>query len=657
MNKISRISLSIIILLTLIIFSTVYASELPQVEILGSKYYVYETKKGDTFFNIASAQNWDDQELQRLNPGVASPFKKGTKLYYPVETTSTDTVAAEVITTAPVRELTHVVGKGETIYSISQLYSIPLDKIYKLNPSSRRGVKVGDILVLREAGNETDRPEYAAEVSEKPERNYYVVGNDETLRKVANDNEVSVKSILEANPGVSQTTFKEGEKIILPEKGTGIETRVETHEKSRFDHFEEYQVMEGDTWSSIAEKYDVSAQDLQSINPKITVLKTNQIISVPRLEKYNVEQTVTTEDPRQTTYFGVNEIYNDIHKVADTAEKRVIKYAIISETPAAKKDVEFIRGFLTGIDQLKHDPYKIELKVIDGTSTGEEIITALDEYHPTLVFITADKNIPSYLIEYASVSQTPLVNTFEVKSEEFTTNPYFIQLMTPSNYFNDCVASNAYEAYPGYNLIFVGEPDENDQLASALKKFWDSVDVRNISTESLQDLNVNPFEKLLFYNSCTKKEDVSNFLNKIAEIQSNNLTANISVLGRPNWIVYADNLKESLQKTNTSIPSRFYIDYNSYDYQQFLKGYKDLFQRNPVKSLPLYAAVGYDNAMYFTKSLEKSSLDFNKFEPSDNTIQTQFDLKRISNWSGFVNLPVYLIKYSPDSETSFVVIE
>lgn len=660
MNRIFRLDILTILFISLFITISLNATELPQVEILGLKFYVYETKKGDTFFNIATSQNWDDRELQRLNPDAASPFKKGTKLYYPVNETSLESITPQSLKSASIRELTHIVGKGETVYSISQLYSIPLETIYSLNPSSKRGIKIGDTLILRAASDTImgigDDQEINTEES-KGKRNYYIVGNDETLRKVANDNEISVQSIFEANPGVSQSTFKEGEKIILPEKGTGIETSIVTREQSRFDHFEEYQVMENDTWSGISDKYGITVEQLQAINPSVRVLKKNQIISVPKLETYQVNETVKQEDPRQTTYWGVNEIYNDVHKVADSEDKRIIKYAIVTDSPSARKDMEFIRGFLTGVDELKKEPYKIELKVIDGSRSAEEVITELDGFNPTLVFVTADKNIPSYISEYASISQTPVVNTFDVKNEEFTTNPYFIQLMAPSNYFNDCVASSAREKYEGFKLVLVGEEDVNDLLAQSLKKLWQPEDIKYLPTGEFEAFKVNPFDKILIYGFYTKKDEVGNLLKEIKDIRMNNLTADVFVLGRPNWIVFSENMNEDFQNAYVSVPSRFYVDYNSLDYQRFLAGYKDLFKRNPVKSVPLYAAVGYDNAIYFTKALEKSSLDFNKLQSSRNSIQTQFDLKRLSNWSGFVNLPVYLINFTPNSEAELIVIE
>lgn len=664
MKKFYLFSLVAVLIVSLGISLSALGINLPIVEIIGSKFYVYETKKGDTFFSIADKNNWDVAELQRVNPEAASPFKKGTHLFYPVNFNTADSLASDSLNNTNVSannanqeklpDLFHNVVKGETVYSISQLYKIPVETIYALNPSARYGVKPGEKLTLRSSSgnsgiNSNTEPLGAA--------HFHTVAADESLRSVANENNVSVSAILEANPGISQANFKEGENIIIPEKGTGIVTETAVIEELQLDNFTEYQVTENETWESISEKTGVDLQMIKDMNPGVKALKKNQIIAIPHLITVKRDSVYVAEDPRQTTYVGVNEIYNDLHKVADTADKHVIRYAIIAESPTAKKDLEFIRGFLTGINELRYEPYKLNVKVIDGTKTGAEIVTELDDYHPTLVFTTADKSIPSYLSEYASISQTPVVNTFDVKNEEYTVNPYFIQLLTPSNYFNDCVAENAHEVHGSYKLVMIGEEDESDQLAAALKKLWEPENIKYLPTQAYEALDLSNSEGILFYGYPTKKEDVENILTNITTIRENNPNMDIAVLGRPNWIVFNESLKPLLFSANTSIPSRFYIDEGSVQNQRFIAEYKDLFKRAPLKTVPLYAGVGYDTALYFTKALEKSSLDINNLAPSKTTLQSQFDLKRVSNWGGFLNRPVYLVQYSPLQFTSFVVIE
>ena len=132
----------------------IVASEprLPKVEILGKEYYYHEIKKGESIYGIAKNYGWDLNELVRLNPNTASEMEKGNRLYYPtgketVVTTPTDTIADEEIEYEPIR---HVVKKGETVYSISRQYNIPLETIYAAYPNAKYGIKAGETLEIQQ---------------------------------------------------------------------------------------------------------------------------------------------------------------------------------------------------------------------------------------------------------------------------------------------------------------------------------------------------------------------------------------------------------------------------------------------------------------------------------------------------------------------------
>jgi len=121
---------------------------LPIVELLGNNYYVYKARKGDSLFGIARMFGWDDKRLQELNPSAISPLKKGMKIYYPAEVLKKTEVF--VRTEYPdAGELLHTVKRGETVYAISNMYGVPVDIIYRLNPDSRNGIKAGESLMIR----------------------------------------------------------------------------------------------------------------------------------------------------------------------------------------------------------------------------------------------------------------------------------------------------------------------------------------------------------------------------------------------------------------------------------------------------------------------------------------------------------------------------
>ena len=136
-------------------------------------------------------------------------------------------------------------------------------------------------------------------------------------------------------------------------------------------------------------------------------------------------------------------------------------------------------------------------------------------------------------------------------------------------------------------------------------------------------------------------------LDNVIAVREQRPMADISFLGRPNLIVFEESLESKFHHADVMIPSRFYIDRESSAYKTFLQDFKTLFNRAPVKSLPLYAAVGYDTSTYFIPALSGSRGDVNKLNPSRGTVQSDYDLVRTSNWGGFLNPPVFMVRFTP----------
>lgn len=615
--------------------------KLPVVEILGHQYYVYESKKGDSMFGIARKFKWNDAILQKLNPKAISPLDKGVNIYYPVsdknEKSDAQVVDISTVGSTPVK---HLVKKGETVYSISQLYGISVDKVYALNPGSKEGIKAGEILSINEPGT-------TPYVGENPE--FYTVRKGDTLFKVAKMYNTTVASIMKLNPGISESNFKADAVIKLPKNGTGINQTVTQVEETQIDSFKTYKVAKEDTWESIAEKTGVKKEDLLNANKNSKTLKKGDIIGIPQVSTITVDKVTTEEDPREQSSEGIADIYEDVHGIADASQDIVVNVALLLSEPSSRKDLDYSRGFLTAVDRLKHSNYRIKINVVDGTKTGENVIEAIDNIEPSMIFLTSDRNIPDYITEYARNKSVPVVNTFDVRNEEYTSNPYLIQLLTPSNVFNDEIASYLIDRYKDYELIFVGENESNDQLGSSLREVWKDrvTSLPSLNLEPTSDFEFSPEGHYLIYGNDTKKPEVQKLLTQVSELRETNPLADIALVGRPNWIVFDESLSENLHRADAMIPSRFYYDKDSQESRKFMMYYKSVFDMTPVKSFPSYAAMGYDSAMYFIPSIAKTGGDLNAFVPSEETVQSGFDFKRMSNWSGFMNPVVYLVRFTP----------
>lgn len=618
----------------------VYAApKLPKVEILGKTYYMYVIKKGDSLFGISRDYGWNYDELCKLNPNAVSPLEKGMKLYYPVVEERVEVNTNIDVDKEQTTPLTHFVKRGETVYEISKMYGIPQETIFNLNPGSKTGIREGQTLYLSEENDNT----YSA----SPE--YYVIKKGDTLYSVAKSNSTTVAAIMKKNPGVSEKNFRAGDTILLPAKGEGVKSVVKSIEVEKLASFSTIKAGKEDTWDSLSKKTGVDKEDLIEANKGAgSKPKNKSLVTVPNIETRTVEQTVVEEDPREQSADGIAEIYEDVHGIGDITSDRSLKVALLLSEPASRKDLEFSRGFLTGLDNLKNSGLKVNMTIINGNRTSTDVLSELSDVDPDLLILTTEKGIPAYISEFAEVSQTPTVNTFDVKNELYTSNPYMIQLLTPSNYFNDEIAAHLSKDYVGRNLIFVGEDDSNDQLASALKDLWDKSAVRNTSVEGLSGISVNDDSRYLIYGYATKKDDVSELLDAILNLKREHPLADISVIGRPSWIVYDEgSMEDKYHSADVMIPSRFFYDKSSSKAVRFENHYKSMFDREPAKSFPMYAAVGYDTSLYFIPSLLKAELDINAVGNYSDGAQSDFELYRPGNWTGMLNPVVFLVRYTP----------
>lgn len=640
---------------------------LPKVEILGKEYYCYEIKKGDSIYGIAKQFGWDVDELARLNPNTLGDMKKGAKLYYPtgrivevVEEVSKPAAAERPVTdsgSAPetldekeFEPITHLVKKGETVYSISKMYNLPLEAIYESHPSARKGIKVGEVIEIRQS---------AETAASKGRYMYYKIKPGDTLYSLSRKYSVGVADILKANPGVSETNFKAGETIRIGLADAVRRVHTELVDESRLHSIDNYKVSKGETWSSISEKTGVPVEQLKEANENVAELKKNEMIGIPKTEVVQVEKEYEITDPRDETPEGRVELYDSINNI-DSAEAtlREVSVAMLMDEPSSKKDLEFSRGFLVALDKLKNSPYKINFKIIDGRSSTDDIEEALDEFEPQLIVTTADKAFPAFLADYGNTNHVEVVNVFDVRSDLYTENPSMMQFLTPSAFFNDQIADYIYNNFGDRNILLVGDADTNDGISdSLLPKFKDSK-VENLSIAQFAEYEFDGMQNYLVYAYPTKKDEVVSVIEGFKAGMEKAPASSMTLVGRPNWITFADNISEKLGEAGALIPSRFYYDTESADVKAFTERFNEMYGHEPLKSYPTFAAVGYDVAQYFIPTIAANKGDFNRSAIIDFTpLQSSVGLERVSNWGGFFNPTCYMLLYKPSGNVELITVK
>lgn len=626
--------LTILTAILMLVTASAMSSTLSKVTVMGKPYYKYQVKKGDTMYGVARQFGWDEKIIQQSNPGEMTTLQKGSMLYYPCD--SEETVQKEDpnnnTSTAGKDGVTHRIERGETLSSIARMYGMTAKELQMLNPGAGDYIKAGDLLVISDP--ETTSTGGNSDVS------YHKIQSGETLYGIGKKYNVSVEALLKSNPGVSERNFRAGETIRIPASGTGIVMTTETVREDVLKGFREHKVKKEETWNSIARKYGIPADVLREANSGVE-LKKNIYIGIPVIESEEVSRQVVDEDKRE-----IQEIYQDINGINDSTGYNEIRFAVVSGSQTSRRDREIMRGVLMAVDKLKNSGSKITLKMLEGNNS-ESVLGELAAFNPTIVMSTTETDFPEWLAKYGNDTRVPVINTLDVKNVDFQSNPYMVQLITTPDYFNEEVANWIFQKYGSYSLVFTGEKDPNDALAESLQSIWDPSRVRSRSVEDLRSLPLNAKGKYLLYSFPTKKADVVEFLDAVNDAKTKTPEAEVTVIGRPNWIVYDEALSEKFHNADVQIPARFYMSKSERNNSEFSLHYRQLFNAAVPNTFPVYSGIGYDTALYFLQGLSDSKGDINAMGRPDGMVQSEFELERPSNWSGIMNRAVFMVRFTP----------
>jgi len=192
----------------------------------------------------------------------------------------------------------HKIQKGETAYFIAQKYKVSIDEIYKLNPESQSGIKDNQIIKI---------PVHNSPAIIKEQQQTHIVAPKETLFGLSKQYHVSVEAIQNANQEILASGLQIGQELIIPQNSEHS-IKQETAVPSKTTH----KVLAKESLFSIARQYNVSVQDLENLNKEILQngLQIGQKIVIPnkrktldgRVRVINQETVFHVVEPKETKF-------------------------------------------------------------------------------------------------------------------------------------------------------------------------------------------------------------------------------------------------------------------------------------------------------------------------------------------------------------------
>jgi len=488
----------------------------------------------------------------------------------------------------------HTVERGQTVYSISVMYSVSVEDIYRLNPESRSKIRAGEILKIpQESGSYL----------------YHTILPQETLYSLAQQNHMKGEDIIAANPGLSVKTFTIGKIIRIPTN------RVTTPIKGGNEAVNKFR-----TNSLLSQVYPPN-----DVN----------VIKIAILLPFGLNENASASNhPRSRMveyYEGFLLALQDIKKMGISVDLQTYDTGSdTKEIPALlkKKEMQDIHLLIGGLydEQIKllsrfakerDIPY-----VIPTTSQSNEPLN-----NPNVYQINTPQSDLYSKASMAFINKYGRDNIIIVSDETGTSN---------KKEFIDLLKQDLQDKNIQYKTVVFGNNFYNDIKALANANLTNVVVPSDASIETLTKITV-PLKGIV-----QNQPNLSLSLFGYPDWQTYSSRFS-SDFFRLNTTFYSVFYSDPTSPEVKAFYSTFYKWYTRVLEEKFPK-YGILGYDTGMYFIQLINKYG-------------SSFDSHVNDLRYTGIQTDFNFERVNNWGGFVNKNMYLINYNPDSSITKTLVK
>jgi LysM repeat protein len=660
-----------------------------KVVISGVTYYIHQVRKGETAYSIAKAYGLSVEELNRENPPALYGIHTGQTLRIPIRLVQEKPVTFTEIASSKhddARFLYHILKAGETIYFLSKTYGVSENEIISNNP----GIDITKLSV----GTELAIPRKEFMTSQQKFDDSSKAGNTPTTVKNATREENRPQPEIKQEPQIGQQS-----KTIEPEK----EKPLPPQEKGFFFH----KVQNGESLSSIADKYGVTLREIKKANRDLRFPQVGDYVRIPgtqpveKLETKPVTKdtvhvpvlipSVNYEKPSEFTavkdlkgslnvavllpfYLNENSMRSEIDSSKVVKGKKSYKVIPRDDSwiyPMSVDFIEMYEGILLAADTLralglditintfdiKKDTFALHRLLRDGKLKGMDLIIG-PVYSNNLAIVAnwaKDENIPV-------VSPVPLYDNSILNG-----NPQLFLASSTLDVAQQCLAEKMKE-YADQNFVFVHADTlgVDDDVRKFKKMLLTEISTR-VPFEDIKFREFPFYSRSMFNNDSINRlehtlsdrtkniiiiasEDPPVISETIIDIHSLIKRYDLKVFGYP-VLRDLDNLDPKyFFDLDLQIFSPYWIDYSKGDVINFNSRFRQKFLTEPTERS--YAWEGYDIAYYFMSGIALHGKEFVE-HPSihhPDLLQTDFDFVNNSPDRGFENRNLYQIHYTKEYE-------
>ena len=621
-------------------------------------YSFYRAGNNETLKKIAGYFSLDESDLLMCNPNFSHGVLPLNQVVRIPDRKITETTSLNKKSQPSSNTISHQVARKETLYSISKKYDCSISDILKLNPKvkNRKRLRKGTILKIPiSVVPENDQKNNGVVLSEIRKTNKYnlfeadnssygkyLLKRGETFYSISKKFFVTVNELKNANPDIKMNDLIPGEMIKIPKNNLN---------KNLFPPIRENSQISFDTnrnWNSV---YDPDA-----------AFRTYRIgLMIPLFLSKNKE--LNSEVKRDS--IAENILAPGDSLVSGTPSDSVVMEKKFKLYSGSKSFLNFYEGVLLAVDSLKNVGMKVELYTFD-TEQNKEVVDSLlkQKIFKSLDLIIGPvfPDLQSEVADFAQENHIAFISPLSASGNFEKTNPYYFKVNPEKKYFIQHTADYIFREYSGKNMIILkmGEYkylQESALIDTLIKKykdpFYDYAGAEQpdfheymYSLEGLDGLraimNVDN-QNVVFIPSITEGEL------SVAITNLNTLTKegfSVTLIGLPAYQRYKSIQTEYFYNTNLNYLSSYFIDYKSSSVNNFIHKFRDNFYAEPDN----FSFQGYDVAFYFINALKSyghhfiADLSLLKVD----LLQDNFIFKKQSEFGGYMNEGLFVVKYSPD---------
>lgn len=611
------------------------AIDLPVKSIDGKDYYYYNVKSGDTLYSISELTGISTDDIKRTNPNVANGLTKGSLLLFSVDDFDNGIVR-------------HTVKKNETVFGIANLYKVTPEALIEANPQADRGVRTGMVLTIPRGSYSPAKPAVRPADS-KPVADY-------TPAEAPSSDPVA--------PAPLPLTHK---------------------------------VERGETFTSIALKYGLTADQLVDYNPFVdpqhmpvgTVLRLADdaplVIQTPESRLREIRKSDITETAESLPSSTTASAYDTDTVSAD--EEQADEAAILVLQPFMADDdtmsrptqlvTDFYRGLILAADILGAESgMHITIVAADtkgnaatASSTIDGTIRQLADDDISLAAIIAPEDAAQLdeICKKAAELGIYVFNPNNIKDETYLSNPYVIQANITQQDMYDKAIDAFMERYDGFIPVILdleGDRNEKAHFVEALSGSFSQKGITPITINfsgSLSDddlAGLNDTDRYVFIPKSGSLSTFKRFATALIRLRANETgESRFALFGYPDWVTFRGDALENLHMLDATIYSRFFLDESSSEAKAVADAFTRWYGAEMLEMVPSQAILGYDTGTFLISALRRHGGSIENLENyrSFRGTQSTFRFDRVPD-GGYVNKALYIINFKPAGQCSVDVL-